>query len=139
MSFPEPPRRRTILRAVLPAAVGLIAAGCSRQPYQTAEVTGTITAGGKPVPGILVMFAPPGGSARGLPSAYGVTDATGRYRAMRPKRKPGAVVGHTEVRLSLADGDFDRPRGISMARLARQQRLFEVRSAANVFDISLDE
>lgn len=130
-------REWPISKAAMLVLIGVMALGCSGQAFRTAEVTGTITSNGKPVPGILVMFAPPGGSAQGLPPAYGVTDATGRYRVMRPKGKSGAVVGLNDVALSLADGDVDRPAGVSAKKLTTQRWSFDVKPGRNAFDISL--
>ena len=127
--------------SVLPGIVlvgMLVASGCFGQGYRIGEVTGTVTMAGKPVPSILVEFAPPGGSSRGLPVALGLTDASGRYRLVRPKNKPGAVVGLNNVRLSITEGDAGKPIGVTERDLSGRELSFDVKTGSNVFDIALD-
>lgn len=80
-------------------------AGCWGQGFGVAEVTGTVTLDGKPRKGLMVVFSPNDGQATTLPPAYGFTNDEGRYRAIRPGSKPGAVVGPTNVQVLSFDGN----------------------------------
>ena len=92
---------RLLCFAVLLAA--LTAAGCGRgQKWDLTSVTGTVTRGGKPLPGVEVQFLPEAGAGVRGPRTTGITDARGRYRLSTDVGEDGAVVGKHRVCL------FDR-------------------------------
>jgi hypothetical protein len=64
--------------AVLAAAI-LVAAGCGDSGPPTAKVTGTVTAGGKPITNATVLFSIKQGG-----SGSGTTDDQGKYSALVP-------------------------------------------------------
>jgi hypothetical protein len=72
--------------------------GCGA-PYQVAPVSGKVTLDGKPLPKVVVTFAPVGTPANRNPgpTAAAVTDAEGRYTLRLDPGKPGAVVGKCRV------------------------------------------
>ena len=72
-------------------AVGPVGCGGS---LEYAEVEGTVTLDGKPLPDVEVVFMPNPGSASPAGSANCFTDATGRYRLRTGRtNRSGAVVG----------------------------------------------
>jgi hypothetical protein len=95
---------RVVRFALAPVAlVALAPLGCGGGP-EYAEVGGTVTLDGKPLPDVEVVFMPnPGqGPSAGAASCY--TDAAGRYR-LRTQRadRAGAVVGkHVVVMIDVA-------------------------------------
>lgn len=70
--------------------------GCGQSGPELAEVGGTVTLDGKPVPNANVTFRPQG--PEGSPS-YGVTDANGNYELRFSRDKTGATPGthHVEI------------------------------------------
>jgi hypothetical protein len=119
--------------AAMVAAVTLLA-GCWGQGFGVAEVTGTVTLDGKPRKGLMVVFAPNDGQATRLPPAYGFTNDEGRYRAIRPGSKPGAVVGPLTVKVLAFDGTELTVNGrpVPNTEIAK-----EIVRGANVVDIDL--
>lgn len=118
-------------------AVGAIV-GCSGDAFSTADVTGTVTVDGKPVAGIMLEFEPERVGKKILPTAYGMTDAEGRYEVSRvggPGGKPGAVVGMNTVRLSAPEGS-----GSKVHPYYADQGAFErqVAEGENVFDFEIE-
>lgn len=70
-------------RGIGPALIGLLVGltGCGKEvptPGETADVTGTLTQGGKPLGNLLIKFQPTGGTAQ---PAQVKTDAGGAFRA----------------------------------------------------------
>lgn len=98
---------RSRLTVALAAA---LVGGCGKlSGPKTVEVTGRVTLEGKPLEGVILQFEPdesgvaPGKKA--LPTAFGTTDADGRYRAFRTGNKAyGAVVGLSNVRITVPEG-----------------------------------
>jgi hypothetical protein len=115
----------------------LIVAGCSNQSFQTADVTGTVTYLGKPAVGVWLEFAPPDGHRRKLPSAVGVTDASGRYRMVLPGRRYGAVVGTNRVTVSVMEGEGGDVTKIPGDVLSRAAGDVTVAAGGTVHDIAL--
>ncbi|MGN6133038.1 MAG: carboxypeptidase-like regulatory domain-containing protein [Aureliella sp.] len=74
-----------------------MAAGCGSSGPQLADVTGTVTLDGKPVPNAIVTFNPvePGGS-----NSLGKTDAQGNYRLEFSQDRKGAMIGKHEVEIT---------------------------------------
>ena len=74
--------------------------GCARKPDPSlAPTSGTVTLGGKPLPGVLVRFTP---SERGINAEWiseDIADDAGRFELTSP-RGSGAVVGRHRVTVS---------------------------------------
>jgi hypothetical protein len=101
------------------AALAVLFAGCSSEPYKVAKVSGLVTFDGKPLPNAEVMFQPePGeGSINPGPGSAGTTNSEGRYTLkVIGKDTNGAVVGKHKVRITMAgpstttDSSDDRPK-----------------------------
>lgn len=82
----------------------LLAAGCGKGEVELAEVTGTVTQDGEPLPRALVRFIPQGDIGR--PST-GVTEYDGSYRLLYSARDAGALIG--EHRVEITTGDPEQP------------------------------
>ena len=79
---------------VFSLAVLLAAVGCQRQPpYRLAPVSGTVTQGGKPLAGVIVVFWPDGVG----PSSSAPTDSSGQFQMHTDQGEDGAVVGAHRV------------------------------------------
>ena len=84
-----------------------LAAGCGGPGYEVAEVEGTVTVNGKPLPRARVEFLPDPATGTKCPSSAGETDDAGRYKLAYVKpgadaETPGAVVGkHAVIVLDL--------------------------------------
>jgi len=102
------------------AGLGLVVAvfaGCSKDPFQTAPVSGVVTLDGKPIAQVAVMFQPVAteGNNNPGPGSYGVTDEQGRYSLkLIGEERPGGVVGKHKVRFDpysteKADPSSDAP------------------------------
>ena len=117
------------------ACLAIVLSGCGNR-LRVAEVTGTVTFQGKPVPGLIVQFQHRDGLRDGLPVATGFTDAAGRYRLERSGGKTGAVVGpNTATVTSL--GAEGGPTMTLPKNLAERTFPFEVTAGANECDIDL--
>jgi hypothetical protein len=109
---------------VRPLATGFLLAalaatpGCQGQPpFQFAPVEGTVTRGGKPLAGVIVVLWPDAGAGTVGPCSSGPTDAAGHYQLHTEQGDTGALVGRHRV--CIVDGkvmlghlvrDFDRSR-----------------------------
>jgi hypothetical protein len=68
--------------------------GCQRGPtWQLAPVEGTLTKGGRPLPGIKVVFLPDTDAGATGPRSSGRTDAAGHYRLRADNDADGVVSG----------------------------------------------
>jgi hypothetical protein len=127
---------------VLTLAV-LATAGCGKEPYQLAPVSGQVKLNGKPLPKAWVHFAPKASKqtiAPG-PTSHGRTDAEGRYTLGVDPEHAGAVVGPNRVFIStLEEGTGDAPDAGGMktfrdrvpARYNQETKLvYEVRSGGS--------
>lgn len=109
--------------------------GCGGQGFESAEVSGTVTVGGAPAPGLMIQFEPADGEGTRLPPGTGVTNADGKYVLLRPGGKPGAVVGKNTVRvLNGEGGPLDRLRGKTVEGAVAER---EVKPGSNVIDVEL--
>jgi hypothetical protein len=81
--------------AFLIAGFLIVAAGCSKAPYDTAAVQGTVTLDGQPLSKGKVMFAPvaASGSAKVGKPGFGQVNAEGRFIVSTYGKEDGAVVG----------------------------------------------
>jgi hypothetical protein len=70
------------------------AAGCQGEPsLRFAPVEGTVTRGGKPLAGVIVVFWADSDAGTPGPCSSGPTDAAGHYELHTEQGEPGAVVG----------------------------------------------
>lgn len=115
-------------------ALAPLLAGCWGPGFGISEVTGTVTLDGKPRRGLMVVFSPDDGGATTLPPAYGFTNDEGRYRAIRPGSKPGAVIGPTTIRVLAFDGTELVVNGRPVPNTELQK---EIVRGGNVVDIDL--
>jgi len=130
VAMPAPGLRRFSVVAL----ASLIVAGCWGEGFRIAEVTGQVTIDGKPRRGLMVVFSPDDGGTTKLPPAYGFTNDEGRYRAIRPGSKPGAVVGATSVRVLAFDGSEIVANGKALPNTELQK---DIKPGPNVLDIDL--
>jgi hypothetical protein len=120
-------------------SVALAVAGCGRSGPGLAGVTGVVTLNGKPLPGALVEFQPPGGSP-----SEGITNREGAYRLKFSHGKHGAMIGTHTVRINTDRGDEDESgeaivEEVVPARYNRQSELTaEVKPGNNAIDFSLN-
>jgi hypothetical protein len=128
-SWPCPPGLHGVILVCAP-----LLAGCWGQGFGVAEVTGTVTLDGKPRKGLMVVFSPSDGQDTKLPPAYGFTNDEGRYRAIRPGSKPGAVVGPTNVQVLSFDGNTLVANGHAVPNTEFSK---EIVGGPNVVDIDL--
>jgi hypothetical protein len=87
------------LRMGLFAAALAAAAGCQgeKSPYTFAPVEGTVTKGGKPLPGVVVLFWGDAEAGTTGPLSSGPTDAAGHYHLHTEQGVDGALVGRHRV------------------------------------------
>jgi hypothetical protein len=119
--------RKAVLRygrvVFISGLLTLVAAGgCQRGPtWNLAPVEGTVTKGGRPLPGIQVVFLPDTDAGMTGPRSSGRTDATGHYRLRADNGEDGVVIGKHRV-LTL---DPQAPKGGPMGATARPPQLPE--------------
>ena len=115
----------------------LTLAGCGGNS-ELASVTGTVTLDGKPLEGAQVVFAPTSSGA----TAYGRTDAKGRYEMMFSDSEKGAWLGENIVRISTEDvgtGDSAAKKEVVPAVYNLRSNLrASVEKKANTFDFALE-
>jgi len=80
--------------------VVLCISGCSGSGEPIADVSGTVTLNGTPVPQTQVMFEPTAGGR----SSVGMTDADGNYTLTYLHEGDGALIGEHLVRLTTRRG-----------------------------------
>jgi hypothetical protein len=88
---------RSFATGLLLAALAA-SAGCQGEPpFRLAAVEGSVTRGGKPLAGVIVVFwgDPEAGTVG--PCSLGPTDAAGRYELHTEQGAKGAVVGRHKV------------------------------------------
>lgn len=95
----ESPPRSACWRLLGCACLFFFAAtgGCGSGGPPLAEVTGTVTLDGKPVPNAVVIFNP---VAAGGSTSLGKTDAQGNYRLEFSQDKTGAMIGEHNVEIT---------------------------------------
>lgn len=93
-----------LLRSAMSAAAAIMLTGCGGG--NVAEVTGTVTLDGQPLPNAVVEFSP-ATEGQGTPS-YGRTDASGTFTLQYTSDQPGAEVGEYRVSITTqTSGDPD--------------------------------
>jgi len=121
--------------ATVVAHVLLVTAGCGSGGVSLAEVTGTVTVDGQPVPGLEVSFEPQGGEGG---TSLGYTGADGRYELFYAGGKKGAVIGPHRVQVNPSEMDEGDGLVTIPPRYNAQSELnFEVKSGSNAFDIAI--
>jgi hypothetical protein len=100
----------------------LAAGGCQRgSEWNLASVEGTVTKGGRPLQGILVVFLPDADAGTTGPRSIDRTDKSGHYRLRTDKGEDGVVIGKHRV-ITL---DPQAPKGGAMGATARSPQLLE--------------
>jgi hypothetical protein len=76
--------------------------GCNSKPYSVAQVSGRVTLDNKPLSKASVTFVPMATQENQAPgpTAWGPTDAEGRYKLAFDPQTPGTVVGKCRVYIS---------------------------------------
>ncbi len=119
-----------ILVALLTTAT-FLSAGCTGgKDYSIGAVSGTVTCGGEPVPGLRVNFAPqPVGDNYAVgPWSTGVTDAVGKFTLETRYKENGAVIGKHDVSFEYDDAEAD----------AMEQLMTDLREAQNADEVSAE-
>lgn len=125
----------------------LVVAGCGSDGPELADVTGTVTLDGKPVPGAVLTFIPTSGS-----TSYGKTDASGKYTLMFTDTKYGAMIGSYKVEIEVkrippdeiaemkAEGQQVATEFVTIPKKYRADGALtaEVKSGENTIDFKLD-
>ena len=80
--------------------------GCKGEGFTLAPVTGVVTADGKPVTDLKIVFYPRGTEENPTPGPFstGMTDSEGKFTLVSRHGEPGAVVGPHRVGFELPDG-----------------------------------
>src|SRR5690349_5755136 len=81
--------------ALLALSGVIVLAGCSNRP-KLAEVKGTVTLKGKPLPKVVVEFIPDALTGQ---RSTGTTDENGHYTLVCDDQRPGAIIGPHRVLL----------------------------------------
>jgi hypothetical protein len=75
-----------------------VAPGCQSKPQFTfGTVEGTVSKGGKPLPGVVVVFWSESEGGAPVPSSHGPTNSAGHFRLHTDQGVDGAVVGPYRV------------------------------------------
>lgn len=117
-------RRSRLRRAAVVVAIGAaLVAGCSRNPFPLAPVSGTVTLDGVPLRSGVVSFQPTAsqGSQAG-PGSTGPIDERGHFVLVALDGTPGAVVGEHRVRIYSATPG-ESPRDDSDSSVAMRERV----------------
>jgi len=123
--------------------------GCGQSGPELADVTGTITLDGRPLPKVGVVFRPAG---PGASPAYGGTNKDGKYTLLFSQDRKGALPGEYEVDLEVpkytkadlaemkAQGNEAPPPTVTLPKKYRQPGALKatVKSGSNVIDFSLE-
>jgi hypothetical protein len=103
---------RGLLLLPVAALVLVLVAGCGGGP-EIVRVTGKVTRGGKPVPGLVVNFVPEKGYR-----SVGKTDGEGHFTMLYLTGQEGVAIGKHKVWVALAPSgtkdDADQPRGATL-------------------------
>jgi hypothetical protein len=88
---------KTAWRAAV-CGLGLVAVGCGYKPDlpPTAEVSGTVTLDGSPLPRAMIQFVPDGTKGTKGPTGVAASDEKGQFE-VRTAGVKGALVGHHKI------------------------------------------
>ncbi len=113
------------------AVAAVMAGGCSSK-VRLAEVGGTVTKAGKPLPKVWVRFAP----AEGGRPAEGRTNDAGRYALDYSRGRQGAPLGKHRV-MVMTGGDVDAEGSEITPRRPIFKGEFVVAGGVNAIDIAV--
>lgn len=121
-----------MVRFLIPAAALLSSlAGCGGNTPATHAVSGTVTHDGKPVPNVVVVFAPEDESR----VSYGHADQDGRFKMLYTNDVDGVKAGkHTVYLMPPSATPDDKP--LSSAQQAMMKKYSEGNSP---YEITVDE
>jgi len=109
--------------------------GCG-SGFKLAQVSGTVTVDGAPVPNLQVVFEP---QDKTQPSSIGFTQADGKYELRCSSGEPGAVPGAHTVRVTTVE--TDDPAGPPLTIPAKyntsSQLTNEVKPGANTINVEI--
>jgi len=114
--------------------------GCGGDTPTLGTVTGTVTLDGKPVEGAAIQFEP---VSSGLPTAFGRTDAAGKYELWYSRGNRGASLGESIVRIQAFQdagedsGQKKRPEIIPAKYNAQSDLKVEVKRGAQTHNFDL--
>ena len=111
--------------------------GCSGNP-NLAEVSGTITLDGKPLPKAMITFTPSSGGA----TSFGKSNDSGHYRMMFGENEPGAWIGANKVSIRtgdvLPDNSGSVPELVPAAYNSNSTLTKDVVAGSNTIDFELN-
>jgi hypothetical protein len=84
-----------MLRLALPCLLFALLAGCGERGPSLANVSGTVTLDGQPLPNARVTFYP----VSGIRESTGLTDPSGKYELIYLRDTHGAALGDHVVRI----------------------------------------
>jgi len=113
------------------AVAALLAGGCSSK-VRLAEVGGTVTKAGKPLPKVWVRFMP----AEGGRPAEGRTNGEGRYALDYSRGRQGAPLGKHRV-MVMSGGEVDAEGSEITPRRVIFKGDFDVTPGVNAIDITM--
>lgn len=138
----QPVCRLAVLCGVITnLGVGGCSSSTSGSGHETGNVSGVVKLDGQPLEGAKVGFHPDQG-----PSAYGKTDASGKYEIQLSSEQSGAMLGKNTVRITTASGlrendqgkiELKVPERIPAQFNVRSELVREVKPGANSFDFDL--
>ena len=127
--------QRFLSWAVLCTCTVAFLGGCG-SGFKLAEVSGTVTVDGAPVPNLQVLFEP---QDKSQPSSIGFTKADGKYQLRCSSGVDGAVVGQHTVRVEPVE--VDDPAGPPLTIPAKyntsSQLTYEVKPGPNTIDLKI--
>ncbi len=97
------------------------------------RVSGTVTLGGEPLVGVIVLFKPDQGRA-----ATGTTNGQGQYQLEYTHRVPGAKVGPTTVMFEWPLGSKDAKPLDPKYTSSKSDLKVDVKAGSNTFDFKLE-
>lgn len=126
----ETPRRLAL--ALCLSALGLAIAGCGRSDLpELGKVQGIVTLDGKPLPGVIVQFAPQKGRI-----AVANADENGKYDLTYVSGVKGTQTGTNTVSVVWPDG-VEGTAAIPAKYGANSELKTDVKPGKNTFDISM--
>lgn len=126
----------------IPVAFACLASvlGCGSDTPPLGLVTGTVTIDGKPVENAAIQFEP---TTPGQPTAFGRTDAQGKYELWYSRGNKGATLGESIVRITVFQdagedsGQKKRPEIVPAEYNANSDLKKEVKRGRQVHDFAL--
>jgi len=121
--------------AVLSTCAVAFFGGCG-ESFKLAQVIGTVTVDGAPVPNLQVLFEP---QDKSQPSSLGFTKPDGTYQLKCSSGEDGAAVGQHTVRVTTVEVDDSAgaPLTIPAKYNTSSQLTHEVKAGTNTIDLKL--